>query len=256
MDPNTDSIGSPGFLPARTENGISIGGVAIERIAYKGAPVVTFAMIDKVHERPDGTAGRNFRENRTRFVEGEDFVELTSDEIRRMSADGIFPARTARATVLTQRGYLKLTKPMNDDRAWQVQGEMIDRYFVVEAARSLTPAEMLLEQAKMMVSVERKQAALEMAQAEQAERIATTERRLEQIETSTHHFTCIGYARWVKKVELDLKTASALGRIASKRCRELGIPITKIPDPRFGYVNQFPKAIIDEAWDDKFGRAA
>ena len=34
---------------------------------------------------------------------------------------------------LEERGaYLKLVKPMNDDRAWQVQGEMIDRYFMVE----------------------------------------------------------------------------------------------------------------------------
>lgn len=52
---------------------------------------------------PDGTAGRNFRENRERFVEGEDFIELTSDEIRRMTKAGVFPHRTARGTLLTRR---------------------------------------------------------------------------------------------------------------------------------------------------------
>src|SRR5690606_1288137 len=31
-----------------------------------------------------------------------------------------------------KRGYLKLVKPMDDDRAWEVQGEMIDRYLLVE----------------------------------------------------------------------------------------------------------------------------
>lgn len=94
--------------------------------------VVTFAMIDDIHQRVDGTAKRNFNENRARFVNGEDFIELTSDEIRTMSRDGVFAQRSARGMLLTRRGYLKLVKPMTDDRAWQVQGEMIDRYFLVE----------------------------------------------------------------------------------------------------------------------------
>ncbi|WP_157970180.1 ORF6N domain-containing protein [Pelagibacterium sediminicola] len=111
---------------------VAIAGTEIHQITYKGEPVVTFGMVDEVHQRADGTASRNFRENRQRFVEGEDFIELTSDEIRRMSDAGAFPARTARGTILTRRGYLKLVKPMNDDRAWEVQGEMIDRYFLVE----------------------------------------------------------------------------------------------------------------------------
>lgn len=256
MDKQIDSIGATGFLPARIANVVSIAGTDVQQIAYKGEPVVTFATVDEVHQRPEGTARRNFNENRTRFVEGEDFVELTSDEIRTMSEAGVFPPRTARGTILTKRGYLKLTKPMNDDRAWQVQGEMIDRYFAVEAAKSMTPAEMLFEQARMMVEVERKQAALEVAQAEQSKRIATTERRLDQIETATDHFTCVGYARWAKQTSINLKDAADLGRRATKRSRELGIPISKIPDPRFGYVNQFPKAILDEAWDEKFGAAS
>lgn len=253
---NVHSNSAPGFLPAHIGNVVSIAGTDVQQISYKGDPVVTFAMVDEVHQRPEGTARRNFNENRTRFVEGEDFVELTSDEIRTMSEVGVFPPRTARGTILTKRGYLKLTKPMNDDRAWQVQGEMIDRYFAAEATKSMTPAEMLFEQAKMMVEVERKQVALETAQAEQSKRIATTERRLDQIETATDHFTCIGYARWAKQTSIDLKEAADLGRRASKRCRELGIPITKIPDPRFGAVNQFPKAILDEVWDEKFGAAS
>lgn len=117
--------------PARV---VQIGGSQVHRISYKGEPVVTFAMVDEIHQRVDGTAKRNFNENRDRFIEGEDFTELTSDEIRTMSREGVFPARSARGTILTRRGYLKLVKPMNDDRAWQVQGEMIDRYFAVEQA--------------------------------------------------------------------------------------------------------------------------
>ncbi|MFG1462254.1 ORF6N domain-containing protein [Xanthobacter sp. DSM 24535] len=118
---------------------VSIAGTDVQQVLYKGDPVVTFAMVDEIHKRPDGTAGRTFRENRGRFVEGEDYVELTSDEIRRMSDDGVFPPRSARGTLITRRGYLKLVKPLTDDRAWEVQGEMIDRYFMVEQIASLAP---------------------------------------------------------------------------------------------------------------------
>lgn len=111
---------------------VSIHGVEIARIEHRGEQVVTFAQVDRVHERPDGTAGRTFRDNRARFVEGEDFIEPTSDEIRRMSQAGLLPERSARAILITKRGYLKLVKPMSDDRAWAVQGEMVDRYFEAE----------------------------------------------------------------------------------------------------------------------------
>lgn len=138
----------------------------------------------------------------------------------------------------------------------KLRKRVVDKLASYETAKALTPAEIILEQARMMVEVERKQAALEAEQASQARRIATTERRLDQIETATDHFTCVGYARWAKQTSISLKDAADLGRKASKRCRALGIPITKIPDPRFGAVNQFPKAILDEAWEEKFGRAA
>jgi len=118
---------------------VSIGGVDLSRIEYRGEQVVTFAQVDQAHRRPEGTAKRNFNDNEARFVEGEDFVDLTSDEIRTMSAFGAFPPRTARGKVLTRRGYLKLVKPMNDDRAWEVQGEMIDRYFAIERAAEVAP---------------------------------------------------------------------------------------------------------------------
>lgn len=117
--------------PATTA--IDILGVEVTAIHYRGEPVVTFAMVDKIHQRPDGTAGRTFRENRARFVEGEDFTSASIDEIRRL-APALAEGRSGGKPIifLTRRGYLKLVKPLTDDRAWAVQGEMIDRYFLVE----------------------------------------------------------------------------------------------------------------------------
>ncbi|SCM71532.1 hypothetical protein KL86PLE_100252 [uncultured Pleomorphomonas sp.] len=126
--------------PANTPTNIQISGVDISRIEYRGEPVVTFAMVDEVHQRPDGTAGRTFRENRTRFVEGEDFVSLDQpDEIRRLGFTRPQGGTPASVILLTRRGYLKLVKPLTDDRAWAVQGEMIDRYFLVEQIVGAVP---------------------------------------------------------------------------------------------------------------------
>ncbi len=110
---------------------VHIADTDIQQITYKGDAVVTFAMVDTVHQRPKDTAKRNFTENRSRFVEGEDFFlipAIQKDAFRTFGID--VPNRGL--TVLTRRGYLKLVKPMTDDRAWEVQGEMIERYFAVE----------------------------------------------------------------------------------------------------------------------------
>lgn len=64
-------------------NEIEISGVAMPIVEYRGQRVVTLAMVDSVHQRPEGTAGRNFREHRDRFVEGEDYYRVCADEIRR-----------------------------------------------------------------------------------------------------------------------------------------------------------------------------
>lgn len=121
---------------------IDIAGVVVSRILNMGEPVITFAMVDEVHQRPTGTAGRTFRENRERFVEGHDFIEVCADvlrrhngqglDVKRRDLDGAFSKFAASGILITRRGYLKLVKPMRDDRAWQVQDEMIDRYFIAE----------------------------------------------------------------------------------------------------------------------------
>ena len=119
---------------------ISIAGTDVQRVLYRDDPVVTFAMVDAIHQRPDGTARRTFNENRERFVEGEDFLTLNQpDEIRTLGFTRPQGGTPATVILITRRGYLKLVKPLTDDRAWEVQGEMIDRYFAVERLAALAP---------------------------------------------------------------------------------------------------------------------
>ncbi|MFR4634859.1 MAG: ORF6N domain-containing protein [Blautia faecis] len=55
---------------------VHIGNSDISIKEYNGQRVVTFKDIDAVHGRPDGTASRNFRTNRERFIESEDFFRV------------------------------------------------------------------------------------------------------------------------------------------------------------------------------------
>jgi len=91
----------------------------------------TFTIIDKVHQRPEGTAARNFRHNRAYFFEKEDYFSLSHQEVKSLDEfrlAGIKP-NSQGLTVLTASGYLMLVKSLTDKLAWQVQRILIKTYF-------------------------------------------------------------------------------------------------------------------------------
>lgn len=141
----------------------------VSRLLYREQPVITLPMIDELHERPAGTAGRNFRENRDRLIRDEDYFDVSYEEwveilngrnssfqtldddlVRRNSShqtDGSEAlvvcltydqksngkgGRRGKMIFLTERGYLLLVKPFDDELSWQVQRELIDLYFRVK----------------------------------------------------------------------------------------------------------------------------
>jgi len=110
---------------------INIAGTEMPVIEYHGQRVCTFAMIDKVHQRPDGTASRNFRKNRKHFIKGNDFYTLDSNslDVFRRDYPGVFGDSAQHSIVLTQMGYLMVVKSLKDDLAWQVQRELVNVYF-------------------------------------------------------------------------------------------------------------------------------
>lgn len=107
---------------------VLINGVEVPQLWYQGQPVVTFRQIDEFHQRPSGTARKRFSDNRRHLIEGEDFFRLGVSEIRTPSMQSQFPPGMTNCTVLTQSGYLMVTKSFTDDLAWRVHREMV-RYF-------------------------------------------------------------------------------------------------------------------------------
>jgi len=108
---------------------INIENTEMQIREYNGQRVVTFKDIDTVHQRTDGTARRNFRQNKKHFIEGEDYVIVhrnnSMDEFRPLD----FPIPPKGITLITESGYLMLVKSFNDDLSWKVQRRLVNSYF-------------------------------------------------------------------------------------------------------------------------------
>ena len=105
---------------------IKINNTELSVKEYKGQRVVTFKDIDTVHGRPEGTADRNFRQNKDKFIENEDYFCLSKSQNHEIRGLEI-PNRGI--TVITEQGYLMLVKSFTDDLAWKVQRELVKSYF-------------------------------------------------------------------------------------------------------------------------------
>ena len=109
---------------------VPVQGIAVPVVEYKGQRVVTFAMIDKVHQRPEGTARYRFRDNRGRFIEGEDYFYVIDPKgLGEIRPTGVLPEAANNITLLTESGYLMLVKSFSDDLAWEVQRALVKCYF-------------------------------------------------------------------------------------------------------------------------------
>ena len=131
---------------AKTTEAITINRTELPIREYRGRRVVTLSDVDKVHERTDGTARRNFNTNKKHFIEGEDYFVRNSYEAQKeysiTAPNGL--------TLITETGYLMLTKSLNDDLSWKIQRQLVNRYFKSSntSVITITPemAKELLEQ--------------------------------------------------------------------------------------------------------------
>lgn len=105
-----------------------INNAPMEIREYSGQRVLTFRDIDRVHQRADGTAKRNFNANKKYFIEGIDFFKITPYEFR--TAIGEMDERQQNdITLVTESGYLMIVKSFTDELAWAVQRQLVNSYF-------------------------------------------------------------------------------------------------------------------------------
>ena len=137
-------------------NTITIQDTQLPVVEYHGLRVVTFSMIDDAHARPDGTASRVYRENRDRFIEGEAYFTVSTDEIRRDKFYSLSSMARGHVTFLTESGYLMLAKSLTDDLAWQVQRDLVNSYFRQRQQQPKTQNEIIAAMAMANVEQERR----------------------------------------------------------------------------------------------------
>ncbi|MBW4666456.1 MAG: KilA-N domain-containing protein [Cyanomargarita calcarea GSE-NOS-MK-12-04C] len=134
----------------------------------------------------------------------------------------------------------------------------------VELTPPKTQAEMLLIYAQQLVDLERSQKALEQEQ----ERLNQNQKqlnqkqseltdRVEQVEHEQdrfnapcgHKYTVLGYSKKLG-LEISLKESSNKGKKAACLCRQMGIEIEQVDDPRFGMVGLYPQSILAQVFGE------
>lgn len=133
-------------------NLVEINNTELSIKEFNGQRVVTFKEIDTVHERPNGTARRNFNANKKYLTENEDYLvikpnDLRMDEIR---TSGIYQVNPRGTTFITETGYLLLVKSFTDDLAWKVQRQLVSTYFKAkEVSQNNTDSQFMSAFSKM-----------------------------------------------------------------------------------------------------------
>ena len=114
-------------------------------------------------------------------------------------------------------------------------------------ALTITPAEMLLRNAQILVEQERKMRDLEKRQQEQEAELKEIAAKMETHPTGW--YTVAGYASKIG-MNLDIKTAGDLGRKATRLSKQWGKKIQTTPDPRFGKVNVYCPEVLEKVFEE------
>lgn len=89
--------------------------------------------IAAIHNQPLKEINRRINDNMKRFKTGIDIIDFLSgsDPLRKFAEDNglIGSNRTQHVYLLSERGYAKLLKILEDDKAWEIYDQLVDNYF-------------------------------------------------------------------------------------------------------------------------------
>lgn len=163
-------------------NLVLINNKELEIKEFQDQRVITFRDIDEVHERPDGTASRNFRENKNHFIEGEDFHELQGEALDEFRRNLGISKYTPSIVLITESGYLMLVKSLTDDLAWKVQRELVNNYF--RGKKLIGNLNGLSLQLQVLINMELKQKQLEQEIVNAKQKTQTLEHRMNNLDAT------------------------------------------------------------------------
>ena len=166
------------------------------------------------------------------------------DEIEKLESQRIFTehifvpseyqdrtGRTLPMYILTREGVLQLAARYDA----VVRFKLIEK--VSQPAKVLSPVQQLLAQAQILVEMDSRVEAVEQG-------VRRLEHNCRRTITS-NQLTVIAYAN-MKGIRPNEYNSSAIGRKATKLCKERNVLVGKVVDSRYGLINTYPEEILDE----------
>ncbi|MGQ5708790.1 ORF6N domain-containing protein [Lactobacillus sp. PSON] len=146
-----------------TENVAGYQFTGIEGGFGKGKKAMLVPDIAKIHGQALSILNRSIVRNIDKFTIGLDLIDLlnASEAFRKFAKENglITNNRVKHIYLLSERGYLKLLKIMDDDKAWDIYNEIVDNYFNMRAEikHEATKYEKLMQLANLTSNEEMKE---------------------------------------------------------------------------------------------------
>ncbi|MEC5308043.1 ORF6N domain-containing protein [Bacillus thuringiensis] len=100
----------------------------------EGKKAMLVKEIAEIHNRPIKEINRRINENHIRFTNGVDIIDLKSGafnppQLSNLGFSNMQIAKSNNIYLLSERGYAKLLKILEDDTAWELYDQFVDGYF-------------------------------------------------------------------------------------------------------------------------------
>ncbi|HGH5978350.1 TPA: ORF6N domain-containing protein [Kluyvera georgiana] len=156
----------------------------LQIIEYRGQRVVTTEQMASGYGTTVDRIRQNFNRNKTRFVEGKHYFQITGDELTgfRVSFSDAVNKHTTSLTLWTERGAANHAKMLETDQAWGYHEDLVEFYFT-QRDTITAPASPL--------TLSRKELALMVIEAEERAEAAALETKTlsATVESLEKHFT-------------------------------------------------------------------
>lgn len=100
----------------------------------EGKRAMTVKDIAEIHNQPVKEINRRINDNRERFKNDVDIIDLKSGgceppQFKELGYTVMMVSKANNIYVLSERGYAKLLKILEDDTAWELYDQLVDSYF-------------------------------------------------------------------------------------------------------------------------------
>ncbi|MEK3821413.1 ORF6N domain-containing protein [Cytobacillus sp. FSL W8-0315] len=190
------------------QNVAGIEFTGIEGGFSEGKKAMLVKDIAEIHGKEQKHINLRINENRKRFIDGVDIIDLKVGPLNGLSLEqlGFTKQSVANANniyILSERGYAKLLKILEDDKAWELYDQLVDGYFDMRQKLDTTQ---LSPELQMFQKIFNSVAEQQLEQKRLAKKVEATEQKVDNIS----EIVALNSADWRKD------TTTILNRIAMK----------------------------------------